>query len=108
MVQLDIILPSQHFVPHHGRRAPERRLMIAVLQDAIECIEKHRLARGGPRQRLFNEVAQWLLSEQTDWLYSFERICEVLDLDANAVRRQLRIVPERPVRASREMHRSME
>ena len=28
-----------------------------------------------------------------DWPYSFERICAVLDLDANAVRDRLRLAP---------------
>jgi hypothetical protein len=103
MMQLNVILPSQYFVPH-GKLVPERRLMLAVLQDAIECIAKHRRAKDRRRQRLFNEVRQWLLSEQKDWLYSFARICEVLDLDANAVRYQLRVVPEqRPVVTSPEI-----
>ncbi len=31
------------------------------------------------------------LAEETDWPYSFERICGTLDLDANAVRRCLRV-----------------
>jgi hypothetical protein len=107
MVQLAVILPSQYFV-RRGRSAPERRLMVAVLQDAIECIERHRCAKDRRRQRLFDEVRQWLLSEQTDWLYSFARICEVLDLDANAVRHQLRVVPgPPPVPTSREMRGAM-
>jgi hypothetical protein len=55
-MQLDIVLPLQHF---GSRRAqpPERRLMIAVLHDALECI------------------------------------CGALDLDSNAVRQRLRVVP---------------
>ena len=55
-------------------------------------------------RRLFREVTQWLLAEETDWPYSFACICEVLGLDANAVRHRLRVAPERqPVPVSREM-----
>jgi hypothetical protein len=99
MLRLNVILPSQHFMSR-GKLIPERRLMVAVLQDAVECIAKHRFAKSGRRQRLFNEVRQWLLSEQADWPYSFVRICEVLDLDADAVRRELGLVPEPPPAAA--------
>ena len=91
MLQPNIILPSQYF----GRRlTPEHGLMIAVLQDAIDCVAKHRYAKDYPGRRLFDEATQWLLAAETDWPYSFACICAVLDLDANAVRRALRL-PER-------------
>ena len=88
MVELDTILPSQHFGPLH-KQVPERRLMIAVLQDAIECVEKYRFATGAEGRRLFREAKEWLLAGEIDWPYSFESICGVLDLDSNAVRQHL-------------------
>jgi len=93
LVQPDIILPSQYFGPRR-RLTPEHGLMIAVLQDAIDCVAKHRDAKDHRGRRLFDEATRWLLAEETDWPYSFECICAVLDLDANAVRRALRL-PER-------------
>jgi len=92
MAQPDIILPSQHFRPRN-KQAPEHRLMIAVLRDALDCFEKHRFATNARCRRLFREAKQWLLSEETGWPYSFECICAVLDLDPNAVRQRLRSVP---------------
>ena len=55
VMQPDIVLPAQHF---GSRRAqpPEQRLMIAVLHDALECIEKYRLATGTHGRRLFQEA----------------------------------------------------
>jgi hypothetical protein len=94
MLQPHIILPSQHFAPHR-KPAPEHRLMIAVLQDALNSLERYRAATGHRGRRLFREVTQWLLSEETDWPFSFERICEVLALDSNAVRHHLHLAPER-------------
>ena len=91
----DVILPSQYF---GARRTltPEQRLGIAVLNSALDSVQKYRLAIDRRGRRLFNEVKQWLLAGETSWPYSFERICAVLDLDANAVRQRLRLGAERP------------
>lgn len=68
--------------------------MIAVLDDAIDCVRKHRRARNYQDRRRFDEAAEWILAEETDWPFSFVCICALLDLDANAVRRAL-CLPER-------------
>jgi hypothetical protein len=94
MMQVDVILPSQHFGPSK-KLAPERRLITAVLEDAINRATKYRFATDGPGRRLFDEEQQWLFSEETHWPYSFECICDVLDLDADAVRQGLRVAPVR-------------
>ena len=93
MMQLDIVLPSQHFGSRR-KQAPEQRLMIAVLQDALDCLQKHRFAKDPHGRRLFQEAQQWFLADETDWPYSFERICGALGLDTDAVRQRLRIAPE--------------
>ena len=93
LTQLDIILPSQHFGPRR-KQAPEQRLMIAVLHDALDCVDKYRFATSARGRRLFHEAKQWFLADETEWPYSFECICGVLDLDSNAVRQRLRVAPE--------------
>jgi hypothetical protein len=97
------ILPVQHFSPPR-KLAPERRLMMAVLDDAVRCVEKYRFPANTRGRRVFREAEEWLLAAEPQWPYSFERICAVLNLDANAVRQRLRLVPElRPWSVSREM-----
>lgn len=91
MLQLDFVLPSQYWGSRR-KQAPEHRLMIAVLHNAIDCLQKPR------PQRLFNEAKQWFLADETDWPYSFQRICEALDLDADAVREHLVVAPAFPAR----------
>jgi len=93
MQQLDIILPSQHFGPRR-KPAPEQRLMIAVLHDALDCVERYRSATNVHGRRLFDDAKQWFLAREMDWPYSFECICGVLDLDANCVRQRLRVALE--------------
>jgi uncharacterized alpha-E superfamily protein len=88
MAYPDVILPAQ-YASRNSRLTPERRLMIAVLDDAVHCVAKYRSATHGLGRRLFAEEIEWFLSEDTDWPYSFESICENLDLDARAVRAEL-------------------
>ena len=87
------ILPSQYFETHR-KQAPEQRLMIAVLRDAINCVEKYRFATDHRGRRLFDEARRWVLAGETDWLYSFARICDIRDLDPDAVRQRLRLVSQ--------------
>jgi hypothetical protein len=68
--------------------------MIAILHDAIDCVEKYRVATDPQGQRIFQEAKEWLLADESEWPYSFECICGVLELDASAVRRRLRLAPE--------------
>src|SRR6185369_6288883 len=79
----DSILPSQDLGPMPRKRAPEELLMIAVLNDALECLEKHRFATETQASRLFRQAQRWFLAGDTQWPYSFEHICSALDLDAN-------------------------
>jgi len=98
VVHPDVAIPVQPAGPRR-QLTPERRLMIAVLEDAIQCVTKHRFAMDGPRRRLFAEETQWLLSEDTQWPYSFECICDALDLDAAAVREGLCLTSDRRPRS---------
>jgi hypothetical protein len=62
------------------------RLMLAVLQDAIDCLIAHVDARRPKYQRLFSEAHAWVLDDSTGELYAFRTICDVLGLDAEAIR----------------------
>jgi hypothetical protein len=88
--RLDIMLPSQYFGTVR-KLTPEQRLMIAVLDDAIDCLEKYRLSSDRESRQLFDEAEQWLLASETNWPYSFRFICSFLNLDAGAVLRNLNV-----------------
>lgn len=72
-----------------GSAPPEQRLMMALVRDAVQCIEKHRFAQTLHGRRLFARDAEWILSDDKNWLYAFAKICDTLELDADAVRRAL-------------------
>jgi len=66
------------------RQIPEFKLMEAVLYDAVESV------LSGPSNARFKDyraAKQWLLSTERGWLFSFENICEMLDIDASHLRR---------------------
>src|SRR5262245_53431193 len=67
----------------------EKELMMAVLQDAVECFQTYVLS-GRPREkRLFQEAEDWILEKNSDWFFSFENICEILELDPDYIRQGL-------------------
>lgn len=88
-LQGDAILPSQF---HGSRRGGERvegekRLMCAVLEDALRCFERNLKARSGRARRAFVEAEYWLFKERNDGPFSFEHVCEALGLSPDYVRR---------------------
>jgi hypothetical protein len=67
-------------------RAGEERLMLAILQNAVENYRKYVLD-GGSR---FQEAEQWFFTgRDSKAICSFENICEILQLDPGYVRRGL-------------------
>ena len=97
LLQPDLILPVQYFHPPK-KLSPEHRLMMAIVDDAFRCVEKNRHPKNAQGRRAFREAKLWLLAEEPHWPFSFEQICAVLDLDADAVRQRLQLAPEEPTR----------
>ncbi|HLK11319.1 MAG TPA: hypothetical protein VKW76_08055 [Candidatus Binatia bacterium] len=87
----ETMLPTQFFgrVVHRTRDSGERRLMAAILEDAVHTMMVYdRGYRRGPRE--LREARRWIESRDRRWIFSFERICEALDIDATCLRRALR------------------
>jgi hypothetical protein len=92
------LLPSQWLVgPWHATaHTGERRLMVAILADAIDACCR---PSAGPRptrraERLRREAESWIESDDVQSLYSFERICQHLHIDADYLRRGVRLWAE--------------
>jgi len=67
----------------------EKELMMAVLQDAVECFQTYVLATKPREKRLFQEAEDWILEKNSDWFFSFENICETLQLHPDYIRQGL-------------------
>jgi hypothetical protein len=70
-------------------REGEEKLMLAVLSDAIELFQKHVLSKDKNRRNLFHEVEEWFLEKESNQLFSFESICETLELHPDYLRQRL-------------------
>lgn len=69
---------------------PEKRLMLAVLEDAVIRFQKYAPMRNHREARLFYEAQDWLFDTDNEWWFSFENICAHLGLDPDYVRRGLK------------------
>src|SRR5262245_40625168 len=68
---------------------PERLLMLAVLENAVICYRRYARARDSQARRWFEEARDWLASSERSSVFSFESICDALDLHPDYVRRNL-------------------
>ena len=84
----DILLPNQYFAAFRRGRAVEgeRRLMLAVLEDAVDAYRKHVGACDPREQACFLEAKEWFYSSDRTWLFAFENICDVLEMNADYLR----------------------
>lgn len=91
LIQPDILLPAQYFENFRTKTSlePQKKLMLAVLEDAVRCFQDNVTAQSGKRKKLFDEAEEWILEENSDWLFSFENICEVLGFDPQYIRQGL-------------------
>lgn len=72
---------------------PEKALLAALLQDAIDCFHKHAAAQDREGQELLREAEQWIMTDQDHWVFSFRNVCSVLGVNPEYIRR--RVLEER-------------
>lgn len=88
ILEPDIFLPSQFYGAKGLSRQleGEKRLMIAILKDAVECLDKYRGSQNGLGQGQYQDALDWIQDEGTDWLFSFTNICDLLGFDPEYLR----------------------
>src|SRR5947199_10325740 len=84
----ETILPEQFFRPSAALPA-EKRLMVAVLEEALRDLRRSPDARTPRARRLADEVDAWFAADDDVWPFSFVNVCHTLGLDASAVRSRL-------------------
>ena len=89
------MLPEQYLRKAGTRRIdPQRRLMLAVLQTVIDDCRGSatRQAAGRPADRegkAYADARAYLATTDRSWPFTFENLCDALDLDAGSFRRSL-------------------
>ncbi len=66
--------------------APECRLMLAILEDALATFRRGLARTSCAEIQSFREVDRWFRSDESDWPFAFESICSTLRIDAGYVR----------------------
>lgn len=91
LFQPDTLLSTQYFdnLRRKTLLEPEKRLMLAVLEDAIHSFQDNLFAEAVGKKTLFDEVEQWILERDGDWIFSFDNVCEALGFTPDYVRQGL-------------------
>ncbi|MBI2360491.1 MAG: hypothetical protein HYV04_16575 [Deltaproteobacteria bacterium] len=63
LFQPDTLLPAQYFETFRRKAhlEPEKRLMLAVLEDAIACVQKYLTARDHKGKAIFHDAEAWVM-----------------------------------------------
>ncbi len=99
LFQPDTVLPAQYLetVRRKTHLEPEKKLMLSVLEDAVGCFQKYAFTRDAHGKSLLREAEEWIREESTEWLFSFDNICESLGLHPKYIREGLHQWKEKKV-----------
>ena len=88
----DVISRAQFFDSRTARddNAPLRRLMLAVLRDALDCLSSGTSdAPSAAQRKAAREAAEWIRDASDDHLFSFGCVCETFGIHPGALRESL-------------------
>lgn len=101
--------PSQHFTANRATLPGdgERRLMAAILEDAVGAYVSACKTDTPQARELLGELIEWFADEDDTYLFSFPSICDFLEIRPDTVRGHLKeahwqAVKERARRAEEE------
>ena len=91
LFQPDVLVADQFAATFRARDSlgPEKRLILAVLEEAVHCFQKYISAADRRSRALFRDTEEWIMEENSDWPFSFENSCLALGLNPGYVRRGL-------------------
>src|SRR6266852_1953891 len=93
----DTLLPIQYFEAMRRKHLleGEKRLILSVLEDAVECFMKCIDSPSNKGQRLFREADEWIFLEDKRWVFSFDNVAKMLHINPEYMRRGLKDWKER-------------
>ena len=88
-LQTETLLPVQfHGARRRAAIEPERRLMLAMLVDAVRCFQSSSEPRLPAKRREYAEAQSWIFSDDDSGFFSFGAICNALEIDRKSVRQR--------------------
>ncbi|MDH3443161.1 MAG: hypothetical protein OEN50_04490 [Deltaproteobacteria bacterium] len=85
-------LAARQFHDTYRRKIPQQsevRLMLSILEDAINCYQDNIFALNKKRIQLFKEAEEWFMNDDASWIFSFVSICSILNLEPDYFRQGL-------------------
>jgi hypothetical protein len=85
---VEAVLPVQFYGARRGAATiePLRRLMVAMLVDAVRCFQTKFGARQPATRQEFAEVRSWIFSDEDQGTFSFKAVCDALEIDLKVIR----------------------
>jgi hypothetical protein len=96
LVTPEVLTPGQYHDGVHredDKTRAVKRLMLAVLSDAVRCIHAYADARNPTERLRFAEAQAWILDHKAEGPFAFVTICESLGIDPNCMRNGIRQIP---------------
>ena len=72
-----------------GAASPARSLALAVVQEALNDLVRHRFAKGRRGQRMYWQAYAWIADDDREWPFSFANLCDSVGLPIELIRDQL-------------------
>jgi len=88
----DLLTPEQYYGgvrAQHPAAEPIRRLMLAVLEDALRCLQMSPNGRRAARKAIA-EAEHWIFERGLQGPFTFENVCETLGIQADNLRNGIR------------------
>jgi hypothetical protein len=82
------ILAAQDFdrIYRSWPRSPERDLMLAILEEALNDYQRCWKARDEKGRKRFADAQSWILNMDSEWIFSFINCCEVVGIEPDYLR----------------------
>jgi len=87
----NVLLPIQFFEALKRKQysCGEHRLVRAIMQDAVECFQKHVHARDNKRRQLYLDAEAWISTDEDVGPFSFNNVCDLLGVNSDYLREGL-------------------
>jgi hypothetical protein len=86
----DTVISEQFFATFRSTHLePQKALLLAILEDAVHCLEKDKAAKDRAGRERFRDAENWIMEPGNEWIFSFDNVCELLGLDPQYVRQEL-------------------
>jgi hypothetical protein len=89
LASADVLTPAQYYDrvrTQHPETHAIKRLMLAVLEDALRCLQTYAEGCNPIHRKAFGEAETWILDRKAHGPFAFDTICEALGIQPDHLR----------------------